>query len=153
MDDTEQRAMIQYQVVAKRRDGTDAMVWQVPVIGLAAQSLLFSAALSHHATPTAQSVAAGLALIVSLASMHVMARHRYFETEDSKWLEGFEKDRLQLGLTSCHARRVGPQGDGVIEWILRRRSYHVWMGVLVVFAIAAATMMLKPALFRVIVAT
>lgn len=138
---------IQYHIVASRRQTTDSLMWQVPVLSLTAQAFLFSIALDSQVARAAQLVAAILALITSLGSIQLMIKHRHHETLDSKWLEQFEKRNRPLGFKLVHARRAKPEGRRLWRLVLSIKSYHTWLFVLGVFALGAIGIIFLPSLF------
>jgi hypothetical protein len=81
-----------YAAVAARRAHFDQLLWQVPVISLAAQAFLFSIALSPDAARTSKIIASFLSVVMTFLSLQLMVRHRQAEVADSQWLEAYEKD-------------------------------------------------------------
>jgi hypothetical protein len=81
-----------YQVVAARRDSYEAVLWQVPALSLTAQAFLLTIALGGGPSPSARRLASLLSLISALASIQLLAKHRYFEEVDSKLCEKLEGD-------------------------------------------------------------
>ncbi len=123
----------QYGVLATRRQGFDTMLWQTPVLSLTAQAFLFTIALGSGIRPTARFISAMLALIAALASIQLMSKHRYNETEDMRVLEEYEKNEKFMPI---HARRPGSHLPNT--W----SSYKVWRAVLYAFAVAAAAVLI-----------
>jgi hypothetical protein len=78
-----------YAIVAARRTQFDQLVWQVPVLSLTAQAFLFSIALSADASRTARVIASVLSLLMTVLSLHLIAKHRQAEVADSHWLEEY----------------------------------------------------------------
>lgn len=144
MDDKQSVEALQYQVVASRRQGTDSMMWQVPVLSLTAQAFLFTIALAPGASRAAHIVAAGLALVASVTSIQLMAKHRFHELADSKWLEEFERKREARGFVPIHARAPRPERSGLWSSFVRLSSYRVWLFALVTFAFAACLILACP---------
>ena len=123
----------QYNVLAARRVATNSILWQTPVLSLTAQAFLFTIALGPGTVVGARFIAAFLALVASLASMQLMAKHRYFEKRDSKMLQEYEDEKTNEGFQSIHAR---PDYDNA-AWYLKASSYRVWIFMLAVFGTAA----------------
>lgn len=129
-----------YQVLASRRAGYDTLIWQTPVLGLTAQAFLFTVALSHESSRTARFIAASLALVTSVISIQLMAKHRHHERLDSEALQHFESEH---NLPPLHkppeerAEELGWKRNLLVRW----RSYVVWAVGLAVFG-AAAVMIL-----------
>lgn len=144
MDDKRTVEQLQYQIVAARRQGTDSMMWQVPVLSLTAQAFLLTIALAPGAGRPAQVVSAGLALVASITSIQLMAKHRFHELADSKWLEAFENDRMNQGFEAVHGRPARPTGKSPWVQFVRLSSYRVWLAALSAFAVAAAVILCFP---------
>lgn len=118
---------LQYQILATRRENYDNMLWQTPIISLTAQAFLFTVVLGGGST-TSRIIASILALIAALASVQLLAKHRYHEVYYAKILESIERSRQ---IQPIHARP--PKAKGVTGW----SSYKVWQIVLWLFALAA----------------
>lgn len=121
----------QYQIVAARRQTYDTMLWQTPVLSLTAQAFLFTVALSAQNTPAARLISAMLALIAALASLQLLAKHRFNEVNDSKLLEAFEGANSAQGYEVIHVPTSSP------KWYQRLSSYSVWVFALGAFAVGA----------------
>lgn len=134
---------LQYQIVASRRQGRDELMWQVPVLSLTAQAFLFTIALGSDMERSARIVSAVLALVASIASIQLMAKHRHHEEEDSKWLEQFETARANRGFVILHARRPSPSGKSPWVRFVRISSYRVWLSALLAFGFAALFILSK----------
>lgn len=134
-DDDSQAGPIQYQLVAARRQGHDAMLWQTPAISLAAQAFLFTIVLDPDTTPGTRFVVGSLAFVTALVSIHLMTKHRYFEEVDRDWLEQFEIRHRASGFRRLHGKPSYPRGRKA--WFVRRSAYDVWRLVLWFFALAA----------------
>ena len=129
----------QYDVLASRRLATDGMLWQTPVLSLTAQAFLFTIALGPGSTAGARVIAACLALVASLASIQLMAKHRYHEVKDSAVLREYEDAKESNGFQAIHGR---PSEDPNAAWYHRISSYHLWLGMLAVFAGAAVVVII-----------
>jgi hypothetical protein len=79
-----------YATVASRRLQWDNLVWQVPILSLTAQAFLFTMALGPETSRLARMLCAGLALLIAILSVSLMARHRQAELADAWWLRDFE---------------------------------------------------------------
>lgn len=132
-----------YQVVAARRLGYDSMMWQAPVLSLTAQAFLLTIALAPDSTRPARFISALLAFFAALASIQLMAKHRYFERADSEWLKRYEDKWLTSQPQHAQDR---PWGGKRGFWA-RPRSYRVWSGILALFAAAGAVAMLSSIFF------
>jgi hypothetical protein len=146
-DEIEKQALFDYETVAARRIATDSMMWQVPALTLTAQSFLLTIALDSTATRGAQVLSSVLALSTSFASMQLMARHRFFERQDSQTLERIELNRLSVEMRPLHAKHVPPTGLCLWTRIVSLKSYYVWQIVLAAFGCAALLILCCPGLF------
>jgi hypothetical protein len=70
----------------------DLLMWQVPVLSLTAQAFLLTIVLGGNSTPTSRVLASALALLASILSMQLMAKHRWHVKVERKWLAEFERD-------------------------------------------------------------
>jgi hypothetical protein len=141
MSEDVQKLLSAYQVIASRRLGYDAAMWQVPALSFTAQAFLFTIALSAGNRNVARILAAGLALIIALISMQLMSKHRYHEKIDAKLLEHIEREMEVGEFIGCfpHARpKQRARFVGMIpRWFERLSSYWVWIIGLGLFALAA----------------
>ncbi len=142
-----------YQTLASRRSSYDLMLWQTPALAIAAQAFLFTLVLGPGTTAMARLIASGLALVLAVMSMQLMAKHRYHEELDSLLLKSFEDN---LGLTEW----LGASPHGTGEERIRDEdrdkiprfprpakfwgmsSYRVWFYALSLFAVASALVVL-----------
>jgi len=132
-----------YESISARQINQDAMLWQTPALGLTAQAFLFTIALSGGNSQAARLMAASLALLVSLLTMQLMARHRQLAGIDANVLEEFE-----AGQALTQARGAAPHQRLVPTsrwWILRLRSTTLWIYGLGLFGLAAATVIVLTA--------
>ena len=106
------------------------MLWQAPALSLTAQAFLFTIALGEG-SEVARLISATLALVASLASMQLMAKHRYLEIQDARLLEEYERAKE---IKPIHARLDTEQA----AWYNRCSSYKVWLSMMAIFALAAA---------------
>lgn len=123
----------QYNVLAARRVATNGLLWQTPVLSLTAQAFLFIIALGSGTVVGARLIAACLALVISLASMQLMAKNRYFEKRDSQMLQDYEDAKKNKGFQSIHARPDYRKA----AWYLKASSYRLWLFMLAAFGTAA----------------
>ena len=121
----------QYNVLTTRRVATNSLLWQSPALGLTAQAFLFTIALNSGTVVGARLIAAFLALVVSLVSMQLMAKNRYYEVRDSKMLEEYEETKE--GFQVIHGR---PDYSDA-ECYQKCKSYHLWILMLAAFGVAA----------------
>jgi hypothetical protein len=125
-----------YQVVAARRLQFDALLWQVPAVSLTAQAFLFTIALGSDSSRSARIVASLLAIVMSVLSIHLMARHRQAEVTDAEWLAEYEQRHFGDPVHGPVWARRRNQTPTVL-WLTRFRAFYVWMAGLALFGIAA----------------
>jgi disulfide bond formation protein DsbB len=140
-----------YAVVAARRTQFDQLVWQVPVLSLTAQAFLFSIALSGDATRTARAIASVLSLLMTILSLHLMAKHRQAEVADSHWLESYESQfkppagglpwPMHGPTWSRYRNSVDPK-IGLLGVLSRFGGFQVWSWGLAIFGVAAVVVLL-----------
>ncbi len=128
-------ALAQYDLVANRRNTTNNLLWQSPVLSLTAQAFLFTVALNPDVGPMPRLIAATLALVVALASVQLLIKHRSFERLDAKWLSAFESRYQTRGFQPVSERK---ELDRRLEqWAASK----LWIGVLLLFGAAAASVL------------
>lgn len=155
LDDVSERAgtqgsdieLAQYDLVAQRRNTTNALLWQSPGLSLTAQAFLFLIALDANAETASRAVAAGLALVVALASVQLLLKHRAYEGDDAEWLSQFERRHRYQGFVNVSRKRDLPakpsdswvveQGRTLVHFIVMRPASVVWLGLLLLFGAAA----------------
>lgn len=130
--------IVVYQAVAARRMQWDALLWQVPALSLTAQAFLFTIALGPDSSRYARIIASALAIVMSVLSLYLMARHRQAEITDAHWLADYEQrcfGHQVHGPTWAQRRNQTP----TVSWLTRYRAFSVWMTGLSAFGIAALT--------------
>jgi hypothetical protein len=115
----------QYSLLAARRESSDTMLWQAPVLSVTAQAFLLNIALTS--TEWWPIIVSSLLSLTSLGAIHLMMKHRYFEVKDSILLDHLESKNQKVLLQLNRASE-----DKVIG-----SSYDVWLAMLVVFGVAA----------------
>ena len=108
----------QYQNMANRRQTYDTLMWQTPVLSLTAQAFLFNIALDLTKGNFAQIGASALAIIVSFASIQLMAKHRCHEVKTSEWLHDFEEQHQKYGLKPINPSEWAPKGKNPWHWLI-----------------------------------
>ena len=130
-----------YEAVYLRRLQFDNLLWQVPVLSLTGQAFLFTTALDGGTSRMARLIAASLALVASVLSMHLMARHRQAEVSDARWLEEFERRHFTDGQDTyvVHGRAFKTRRDAQPAGgpLAKIAAFPVWVGWLGLFGLAA----------------
>ena len=108
----------QYPIVAARRQGYDNLLWQVPALGVAAQSFPVSAAVGKDSSPA---LSAGLLLaasIVGAAIAWLFRKLRMNEVADSELLKTYEEAGAAEKFLVVHGRRMPGLGAYLVWQIL-----------------------------------
>ena len=114
-----------------RRTQFDQLVWQVPVLSLTAQAFLFSIALSHDAARTARVIASVLSLLMTVLSLHLMAKPRQAAMHGRAW--------------SDYRNSIDPK-IGLSRFFSQFRGFQVWSWGLAMFGVAALVVLLLTAI-------
>jgi len=126
---------VAYSALNARRDAFNNMLWQAPVLSLVAQAFLFTTILSATTRPGSRTIAALLALITSVASMQLLAKHRAGEKALGQELDTIEHTS---GRFPVNRYRVSK------NWFVGLSSYRLWFAVLALFGAAALMVLLSP---------
>ncbi|MGE5456987.1 MAG: hypothetical protein ACM3RX_01390 [Methanococcaceae archaeon] len=132
----------QYSIIAGKRQTYDQLLWQTPVLSLTAQAFLLTIILGAGSSDNARILAALLSFITSIASIILMYKHRYFETESSKCLEKFEKENQDEGYEPCHDHK--PHSDEKVPTLVRISSFTVWILTLSSFGLVSLIVLIFP---------
>lgn len=138
-DELSAKEQLAYETVAARRVQFDAAVWSVPALSIAAQSFILGIAVDQQVPPWLRIAVASLGLLTGVASAFLMTRHRVAELADAKWLADFEERR---GMPLVHGQawlrsQTEPlwRMPGWHRYVYRIRVYHLWQGLLGLFAL------------------
>ena len=122
-----------YQASLQRLIEADSKLWQVPGLSLTAQAFLLTIALgSRNDSPGERLAAAFLGLVVAIASIQLMARHRYHSKCDVALLREIEKTKAVVPMVD----REKIPGAPVARGISRAHSTDIWQGTMGLFALA-----------------
>jgi hypothetical protein len=126
-----------YQAVAARRLQWDALLWQVPSLGLAAQAFLLTIAFGPDTSRTSRLLASLLAVVTALLSLHLLIRHRQAEVTDAEWLGKYEQQHFG---TTAHGpewrdRRNATAIKGYLGFLARFPAFRVWKVALSLFGV------------------
>jgi hypothetical protein len=128
-----------YQVIGFRRQTSDTLVWQAPILSMTAQAFLMLISLGSDSTIAARAIASLFSFTVSLASIHTMAKSRQFEHEDSMWCGEYERRRWganEADRPAPHYRRGIISSKGCF---IKFPSFYVWVFILLLFAAVSLT--------------
>lgn len=126
---------VAYSALNARRDIFNNMLWQTPVLSLVAQAFLFTIILSPNTYPGARIIAALLAAITSIASLHLLAKHRSGEEDIAKELDLIEKTSGRFQVNRYRSQKSG---------VLKISSYLIWLCVLSLFGVASIIALIFP---------
>lgn len=134
----------QYELLNARRDSFNNLVWQTPIVSLAAQAFLFHVILSSRVNEAAGYIACSLSLIASIGSLHLMIKHRRMEEAHAKILHDYEQSHGCYGANRRFEPEWGfwPRRSQFRSRRIFNSSYIVWKAVMWAFFVAAATAML-----------
>ena len=80
----------QYDALNARRDSFNSLLWQTPVLSLTAQAFLFTIIFSKGVGTFGHIVASILSMIIAVASLQLLSKHRFMEKEHAKILHTYE---------------------------------------------------------------
>src|ERR1700693_1133484 len=126
----------QYKVVCARRNASNQLVWQGPTLATAVQAFLLAAAFNPLVAPTTSLILAGFSLVVGLASIQLMAKHRHVEMTDSELLLQFELKNAEKGFSVIHGP-LKPLAAVPANWFVRLSSFRLWVAILTGFCVLA----------------
>ncbi len=124
----------QYILVCARRQAFDNLIWQTPPLAMAAQAFLLAAALDPDYSRWNALALSGFSLIVGIASIHLMIKHRHHEREDCKLLLNFERANAADGYDIVHGRRENANAN----IFAKVSAFRVWLVVLSGFCLLAS---------------
>jgi hypothetical protein len=147
-----------YQAVSARRISFDQMMWQVPALSLTAQSLLVAVSVNRDVDRLVRALALVLAIAFALLSMQLMAKQRFHEQVDSRYLakweraagivpvEGFAPHDRAASPWSGNTGTTGPSKADVLGIkagrLVRLSSYTCWMWGLRLFLTAMVALLI-----------
>jgi hypothetical protein len=121
------------QLGETRRVSTDAMMWQVPALSLAAQSFLLTITLSGTTSTPARAIAAFVGAVLALGALRTMLKHRYHEKLLSLWLTDYERRhhiRTLHDLDSLDEVAVERKSWMRTRWVGKKPAYSLWAALL-----------------------
>jgi quinol monooxygenase YgiN len=121
----------QYSVVAARHAAQNQLIWQTPALGLTAQAFLFTIAFGNN-MPENRAISSLLIIIVAIATIQLMAKHREYEEHLSRCLRKHE-DSME-GYTPIHDK-LECIVDKKISGFVKYSSVKLWKYMLSFFAI------------------
>jgi hypothetical protein len=122
-----------YNVVAAQMQQHDLLMWQVPVLSLTAQAFLFTIILGADSSRMARILASILAVISSILSMQLMAKHHWYRQLEWKWLGDFEeKNHLERAHGFVRKGKQPP-----LSRLIHQSSYNLWQVGLALFGVVS----------------
>jgi len=137
-----------YQVVNARRLQWDNLLWQVPLISITGVSFLFTIIFNPVTSHFSRFISCFLAIVISMASISTLARHRLSEVHDANLLAGIEFLKFKIsihgrdfrGVRSKFNKLYGKNGDlwdFIVRGSNRGRAYPVWISVFIIFILVS----------------
>lgn len=120
--------MEQYSVLADHRVNLNEMLWQTPVLSLTAQAFLFMIAFDQNTGVEYRVASIVFVVLMALASLQLIAKHRACETHCMKLLAEFESKTPGFGPVHDY-KKAGAR----FSIFTRRSSYRLWIGLLWLF--------------------
>lgn len=121
------RDLFTYKMLLQRELEQDAMLWQTPTLALTAQEFLLRAALNPTSSPLATFLSAGLALVVALMSLQLVAKHCFLNLLDPAHMHALEAPTRD---GACSSRQYY-YTDGsyrIPDWLAKHESPPAWPG-------------------------
>lgn len=118
----------QYSVLADHRVNLNEMLWQTPVLSLTAQAFLFMIAFDQNTGVEYRVASIVFVVLMALASLQLIAKHRACETHCMKLLGEFESKTPGFGPVHDY-KKAGAR----FSIFTRRSSYRLWIGLLWLF--------------------
>ena len=146
--DASQLGQEQYNALNARRDSFNSLIWQTPVVSLTAQAFLFTIIFSTSAPIVGRLAAGILSAVVAVASLQLLAKHRFMEVQHAKILHAYEEANKPYAANRYFRASYKPEGVKPINcmkllrwhylridnyfkaWTVNRSSYKVWRIVL-----------------------
>jgi hypothetical protein len=123
-----------YNIVAAQMQQHDLLMWQVPALSLTAQAFLFTIILGADSSRTSRIISCALAIIASVLSMQLMAKHRWHRNREWKWLGDFEnKHNLEQAHDQAPKRR-----RSLLNKVMYQSSYTLWQVGLALFGVVSS---------------
>ncbi len=119
----------QYKLLSVRRTAINNIIWQIPPLATAGQAFLLAASFNPLMNKLVATSLAAFSVILGLASIQAMAKHRYLEMRDSEKLLQFEKANAEKGYAILHGPLLPINGIRA-NWFVRMSSFRVWTVVL-----------------------
>lgn len=116
------------------------LLWQVPALGLTAQSFLLTIALNSSSSPAAQRIASVLGIVIAAASQQLMHDHRGRAINHAALLRRLAGSE-GLGLAPllgylAEADGTPPHTDAANVWDFDHRIYASWKALMLLLALA-----------------
>ncbi|MBP0452641.1 hypothetical protein J5Y04_24305 [Kitasatospora sp. RG8] len=127
-------AVLQYQIVAARRQSFDDKMWQVPAISLAAQAVLLGIVANTSSGHLGRVIAGFLAVGAALATTNLLLRQRRNQEADKAWLCRFEQ---RAGWLAVHKGSNERAEDVHVctPFLAKARPHRVWIASTWVFGL------------------
>ena len=131
LEHSKDAVLLAYQALRERRLAYDAMMWQSPALGVAAQSFLLSIAFDAEKGVLPTLVCSLLSIGLGLCSLQLMLKHRHHQLLTTRALHEME---VSNDLIEVHKRPESASVGDYFHWATNFSSFRLWM-----FGILATT--------------
>ena len=144
-----------FSILEERRRSFEQVMWQAPSLSIAAQAFLLSAAFASDTPRYARIVVLLLGLAAILATLHLLAKHRYLESLHGQvesvclsklgWPH-LRREQLHELLATEAASEIGAarwRGNWIGHIVVDVQAFHVWATTLGAFGVADIYLLLQ----------
>ena len=132
---------IQYSILNARRDNYNNLIWNTPMLSLAALSFLFTIIFSDRIGSTELLILSVLSLIFSVFSMQLLMKHRFFESKIAKTLHQFEKQNKKNTLGEINDKINYEKQNNILKkpiyYFINISSYKFFLFIMGLFALSS----------------
>lgn len=139
-----------YQVVAARKLNFENLLWQIPLLSLTGESFLFTIILGNSSNES-RIISAFLAMVLAIASLSSLSRHRISDVHDSQLVAAIEmklfnqtfhgkqfRDSRNAFTSAAYPFRKNDFWDWTVKLMSHGRAYPVWISVFLILFLTAA---------------
>ncbi len=119
----DEKTTLAYEALRAKQLAQDNLLWQTPVLGVAAQSFLLTIAFDFAKSLAATITTSTLAIVLGFASFQLLLKHRYLERISTDRLKTLELDN---DLINVHARPPKADKCHKFSWLINFSSFEVW---------------------------
>jgi len=123
-----EKMKIAYDALRTKQLSYDNLMWQTPVIGIAAQSFLYTIAFDTSKGLTTIIVTSIIAIILGVAAIQLMMKHRLHERLTNDKLIKIESE---FSLDNVHEQPSFEKKSTRHYWFVKHSSFNVWRNSLI----------------------